>query len=96
MNRRNLAKSAFGQEWLTPGMSTSRAPLISASEAAYAWVVSGSRSVWMIVTSARTLGKMSSRCRAMADAKPQRIRGIPARDQSGTWLRKAALSCGSP
>jgi hypothetical protein len=34
MNRRNLAESALGQEWLTPGISTSRAPLASASEEA--------------------------------------------------------------
>jgi hypothetical protein len=33
-NRRNLAESSLGQEWLTPGISTSLAPFISASEEA--------------------------------------------------------------
>jgi hypothetical protein len=32
--RRNLAESALGQEWLTPGISTRWAPLASASEEA--------------------------------------------------------------
>ena len=32
----------------------------------------------------------------MAEAKPRKILKIPALDQSGTRLKKAALSCGSP
>jgi hypothetical protein len=32
INRRNLAESALGQEWLPPGISTSLALLISANE----------------------------------------------------------------
>src|SRR5687767_13390516 len=63
MNRWNLAESAFGQEWPTPGISTSLAPLVSAKEAAYACVVSWSCSAWMIVTAAVTCGSTSSRCK---------------------------------
>jgi hypothetical protein len=45
MNRRNLAESALGQEWLTPGISINFASLVSASQEAYPWVVKRSCSL---------------------------------------------------
>ena len=45
----------------------------------------------MIVISAVTRGRMSSRCSALAEAKPRKMRGMPARARSGALVVKGRV-----